>query len=186
MIKFCNVRFKFCTYILFIILSVIYSTPQSFADDGFQRDLLIIKQKAEKGDKRAQQFIAMAYKNGYFGPENKAKSLEYYTKAANQGDIESQYNLGVMYANGYYTSVDAIEAEKWLIKAAHQGDKRAQIFLASMYKNGVKGIPKDKAKADKYAKKACEDINYSSSAVLHPDSLTGQCLMYNDYKGLEK
>lgn len=118
--------------------------------------------------------------------KNILQVINCYTKTANSGNIYSQYRLGRMYADNEYIPADYVEAMKWFVKAADQGDRMANISLAFMYKDGRKGIAKDKIKVDKYAKKACEDINYLTSAALHPDSLTGQCLMYNDFKGLDK
>lgn len=160
------------------------------AADKYQRDELarykaFLEKKAKQGDLRSQTDLGDCYKNGLFG-QNIPEAIKWYTMAANQGDVDAQYNLGLIYADVEYKSIDDVKALKWFTEAANQGDKRAKIFLAFLYKDGRKGIAKDKTKADKYAKTACEDINYSSSAALHPDSLTGQCLMYNDFKGLDK
>lgn len=166
------------------------SAEEQQAGERYQRDELarykaFLEKKAKQGDLRSQTDLGDCYKNGLFG-QNIPEAIKWYTMAANQGDVDAQYNLGLIYADVKYKSIDDAKALKWFTEAANQGDKRAKIFLAFLYKDGRKGIAKDKTKADKYAKIACEDINYSSSATLHPDSLTGQCLMYNDFKGLDK
>lgn len=146
----------------------------------------VLEKKAKQGDLVAQRMLGDSYRIGVF-EYNIPKAIKWYSVAANRGDIDAQYNLGVIYGADKYNSIDDVKALKWLTKAANQGDRRAKIFLAFLYRDGSKNIPKNKEKADMYAKEACSGRNYAYiEAVMHPDSLDGQCLVYNDFKGLHR
>ena len=86
-------------------------------------------------------------------PQDKAKAIEWYTKAAEAGNGKAQFNLAVMYDDGEGVPEDKAQAVKWYTAAAESGLFSAQYNLAIMHKNG-EGTDKDLAKAYYWACRA--------------------------------
>jgi uncharacterized protein len=110
-----------------------------------------LSEAAEKGDPKAQHYIAHEYFHPFLYAPGKdyAEAAKWYRKAADQGLKESQFNLGVMYDRGTGVAQDHAEAAKWYRKAAEQGLKEAQFNLGAMYASGT-GVAQDYVQAYKW------------------------------------
>jgi len=125
--------------------------PEKSADDEFQD----LKQKAERGDAKAQVELGDYYHFGTGMPEDLQEAVKWYRKAAEQGYVGGQVDLGYCYAGGYGVTKDVVESVKWYRKAAEQGDALAQRSLGDSYHDG-EGVTKDDVEAVMWYRKAAE------------------------------
>ena len=102
-----------------------------------------------------QNYLGWCYENGVGVVMDKAKAVEWYTKAAEQEDADAQSKLGWCYYNGDGVVMDKAKAVEWYRKAAEQGNAYAQYNLGKRYYNGD-GVVMDKAKAVEWFTKAAE------------------------------
>lgn len=178
-------RLKYC--IPFISLSIIGCHPKSSTDNSnllnpsMEEQRVSLEESASQGNIDAQINLGSLYESGTFGSENKFKYTKWLRKAAEQGDKKSQWKLGLMYLHRKDMPQNNAKAVKWLTESANQDYRMAQLALAFMYRDGKSTI-KDKAKAEWYYKKACSDIDFSNMSLPHPDTVPGQCLIYNNFK----
>lgn len=129
-----------------------------------------LRNRAEKGDVRAQYELAVHYNdndtkltfywfiqaanNGSIAAMNdlglmySAKNKDYktatfwYTKAAENGDTLAMFNLGLHFFYGAGTERDYKRALHWFQKAAYRDVNAAKFMLAKMYFLGI-GVKKD-------------------------------------------
>jgi hypothetical protein len=108
-------------------------------------DAAAIRQRAERGDAKAQRSLGDMYRMGDGVPQDMAQALAWYRKAADQGDA---FALGEVYENGQGVARDYVQALAWYRKAADLGDASAQSTVGSLYYFGRSpGIPRDYAQA---------------------------------------
>lgn len=112
-------------------------------------DVTHIREKALKGDVRAQYELGQMYEDGFDLPQNNAEARKWYAKAAAQGDIDAQYRLGSIYYWGQDVTKNYQEAYNWFKKAAEQGDPYAQFNLGVMHRKG-RGTTSDYVEAYKW------------------------------------
>lgn len=94
---------------------------------------LNLKERAEKGNSKAQIKLALLYlenPNEKYDTEA-AKLLE---MAAEQGESVAQYNLGLLYHGGRGVEKNDKKAAYWLDQAANQGDEDARKMIDSIIK----------------------------------------------------
>ncbi|MED7818500.1 MULTISPECIES: tetratricopeptide repeat protein [unclassified Francisella] len=121
------------------------------------------------------------YYFGQAGKPDKAKGLEYITKAANLGNAFAQYQLGGMYQSGQNGEItrDIATGYKWTEIAIANGSQKAkngflnvnldgfkkqapyciamgEQLVAQAYINGFAGLPKDNSKAKDYLNQAID------------------------------
>ncbi len=84
-----------------------------------------LKEKAEKGDAKAQVSLAALYYAGDGVPQDYKLAINWLRKAAEQGDAGAQLGLGVMYAKGEGVPQNDINAYAWHSLAAAQGQEGA-------------------------------------------------------------
>jgi TPR repeat protein len=140
-----------------------------FARDRANELLARCTEAAEKGDAEAQFQLATAYDRTKYeskgdSEENRAKAIEWFTKAAEQGLVKAYFALGFCYYNeGDMEKRDEAMAKaiEWFTKAAEQGDADAQGYLGICYSNGY-GVKRDFEKAVEWYTKAIERGNTSS------------------------
>ncbi len=114
---------------------------------GHDADALsIFKPIAEKGDPKAQYWMADIYENGLGVKRDMPTSLKWLTKSASQGFMPAQRHLGGLYLRGDKTLQDFGLAQTWLSKAAFAGDNGSQRELGRIYGSGL-GVPVDVPKA---------------------------------------
>ena len=114
------------------------------------KEMLLI-QKAEKGDTRAQSEVVrlansgdpMAenalgenYEYGIWIPKDHTQALDWYRKAARHGDSGARYTLGQMYLDGNGVKRDVVEAARWF-----GCPKPSESILASCRSVTYNGLP---------------------------------------------
>ncbi len=111
---------------------------------------------AEAGMARAQIQLAMLYRDGDGGAEDKAEAARWFRKAAEQGDAGAQNEMGVLYWSGEGVDKDRVTAGNWFERAAEAGSEDAEINLGWFYLDDSQGIygatsDEDAALQDRYA-----------------------------------
>jgi TPR repeat protein len=80
---------------------------------------------ADRGNARAQFFLAEMYVSGSGVKQDYAQALKLARAAAEQGSAEAQYTLGGMYERGQGVPKDAVGALVWYSLSASSGDEQA-------------------------------------------------------------
>lgn len=132
------------------------------------------KKRARAGDPVAQNVIGMAYKYGEVTAQNRSLSLRWFLKAAHQGDSDAQFNLGRIYGKatgsvyGKQRAVprDDVAAAHWYQSAAEQDYGPAQRNLADMYAEGSPTVPRDRARAVFWLKRAAAAGDLAASGLV--------------------
>lgn len=111
---------------------------------------------AEAGMARAQIQLAMLYRDGDGGPEDKAEAARWFRKAAEQGDAGAQNEMGVLYWGGEGVDKDRVKAGTWFERAAGAGSEDAETNLGWFYLDDSQGIydaasEEEAALQDRYA-----------------------------------
>ncbi|UCE89467.1 MAG: sel1 repeat family protein [Pseudomonadota bacterium] len=97
---------------------------------------------ANKGDARAQVWIAKMNRMGRGVTRNFDEALKWYRKAADQGNPEARHAIGEMYAAGLGVKQDYKEALRWYQAAAEQKFAPAQYSVGTSYFKG-QGVSTD-------------------------------------------
>ena len=133
-----------------------------FQEKQYDKAVPIFKEYADKGDLKAQSYLARAYVNGLGIKQNYDEALFWASKAAARNDATSQGIMGYLYLNGYGGLVkDNVKAMSYYRKAADQDnavaiDRYAQIVLQGHTKKGL----------DEIETALARDKSMSSSLVL--------------------
>lgn len=111
---------------------------------------------AEAGLVRAQIQLAMLYRDGDGGPEDKTEAARWFRKAAEQGDAGAQNEMGVLYWRGEGVDQDRVKAGSWFERAAEAGSEDAETNLGWFYLDDSQGIygaasDEEAAQQDRYA-----------------------------------
>jgi uncharacterized protein len=105
-------------------------TPvQSVETNKLKPKLESLKEKALKGDSKAQNDLGNMYANGSATGQSDKEALKWFEQSANQGYAEAQYNLGTMYQNAIGVDQDLKKAAMYYRLAANQGHKEAKVNL---------------------------------------------------------
>eukprot|EP00026_Physarum_polycephalum_P002467 Phypoly_transcript_02474.p1 GENE.Phypoly_transcript_02474~~Phypoly_transcript_02474.p1 ORF type:complete len:892 (+),score=143.23 Phypoly_transcript_02474:206-2677(+) len=133
---------------------------------GFKQDMgeakrLYLK-AAEKGSAEAMYNLGCFYANGYCGPIDLKRAVEWWHKAAlqefrvegheNIGVKEAESALGSAYLDGLGIEQDEGRAIKFMEKAAFHGHAGANNNLGYLYNHGGHMIAKDQGQAWRYYK----------------------------------
>lgn len=129
---------------LILANAIIFTPDLTFAGMSVEevrqfRDYLT---KAEKGERRAQEMVALHYEIGTGTPSDFSEAARWFHKAAEQGSVVSQFSLGTYYINGKGVIKDPEKAVYWFRKAAMSGNASAQIKLGECLESGI-GVEKD-------------------------------------------
>lgn len=109
----------------------------------YRRAFQAARRMAERGDIRAQTWLAWLYQEGYGTDVNDTEAFNWYLRAADAGHLEAM--VGVMY---YYRSgrgpygPDLSSHARWAEQIAERGDVRGQIRIGAAYLRG-EGVAKD-------------------------------------------
>ncbi len=74
---------------------------------------------AEKGDAKAQRYVAAMYADGLGVTQSEVTAAGWYISAANKGDADSQIALSDFYANGRGVPPDPVLAAYWHWRASN-------------------------------------------------------------------
>lgn len=125
--------------------------PQDYAEGAKW-----LARAAEQGNPFAQTNLGWMYDVGQGVPVNKAKAVKLYMAAAEQGNPNAQTNLAYMYEKGEGgLERNMKKAAELYLKAAEKGVANAQYSVALYYESGI-GVPKDRAKAIQWLRKAAD------------------------------
>jgi uncharacterized protein len=114
-----------------------------------------MRESAEKGNRFAQNKLALSYAEGTGVDKDLKKAVEWYRKAAEQGLAYAQFNLGCYYDSGMGVDKNAGEAAKWYRKAAEQGLAVAQFNLGQCLATGD-GVAENDSEAVSWFHKAAD------------------------------
>jgi TPR repeat protein len=115
--------------------------------EGFDGTALrLFRPLAEKGDAKAQYYLAIMYEHGWGAPVDNKNALELYTKAAEQSLVPAETRLGEIYLRGTLVLQDLAKARQWFEKAAKGQSSEAQLHLADIYERGL-GVSADPKEA---------------------------------------
>ena len=81
--------------------------------------------RAEKGDVRAQTWLAHTYRGDYGDPKNLEESLRWFKAAAEQGDTVGENGYGWALEHGLAVEPNPKEAVAWYRRAAAKNDRWA-------------------------------------------------------------
>ncbi len=95
-------------------------------DNGATAEFLELKKKAEAGDAKAQNTLAIRYEKGDGVEKNMLEAVKWYNKSAEQGNKFAQYNLGLCYQHAKGVEKDYSKALEWFKKAESQGHEKSK------------------------------------------------------------
>ncbi len=148
-----------------------------------QRQFLVTKAKAEKGDIEAQFDLGHMYLKGTVVAKDEVEAAKWFRKAAEQNNLSAQSSLGFLYANGLGVKRDYGEAVKWARKAAEQNDATGQNLLGSLYANG-KGAWQDFDEAVIWYRKAANQGDAKAQRNLGLSLIRGQGVVKNSTEAI--
>ena len=125
------------------------------AQDVVESEIEKTRQKAEQGDRDAQNSLGYWYQYGLGVEKDEFEAVYWYRKAAKQGLPVAQYNLGLMYRFGRGVDKNDTEAVCWYRKAAGQGHADAENNLGVMLEYGL-GCEENEQEALEWYRKAAE------------------------------
>lgn len=117
--------------------------------------LASLREKAEKGDAKAQYELGRVYANGTGVEKNTMEALKWFRSSAEQGYAAGQNGLGWMYQFGEGVPEDYQQALRWFRLAADQGEPKAMANLGKMYFRG-NGVTEDRSESARLFRKAAE------------------------------
>ncbi len=130
-------------------VSRVVETGSSFSDAvkayherSFATALSEFRPLAEQGDREAQRYLAIMYRDGSGAAQDFKQAFQWFEKAANSGDALAQANLGYLYEVGKGTYRSFPSAAVWYEKAAGLGNTYAQHRLGLLYEYGS-GVEKN-------------------------------------------
>ncbi|MCL1942287.1 MAG: sel1 repeat family protein [Candidatus Azobacteroides sp.] len=109
---------------------------------------------AEGGDHKAQRYIGLMYREGYYVGKSTVKAGEWFEKAAADGDKIAQNDLAWEYSEQKRYE----EAFRYFQLSAEQGFAPGENNLAWFYNNGL-GVDQDLKKAEEWYKRAGKQGN---------------------------
>ena len=89
------------------------------------------REKAEKGDPKAQLELGFMYLDGRGTKQSDAEGLRWCREAAEKGLPAAQRAYGLILRDGIVGGRNLVLARQWLEKAATKGDVMAQVELAN-------------------------------------------------------
>ncbi len=98
------------------------------------------KRLADKGDRRGENALGIAYLHGYGVTEDDAVGFEWFYKAALKGYPAAQFNLAGTYYRGRGTPKNRPEALNWFVEAAKNGESSAQGVLCIQYQSNILAV----------------------------------------------
>lgn len=135
---------------------------------NFDRALAELEPAAARGDARAQNALALLYRNGWGVTQDYDRAAALFEQAAEQGLSRAEHNLALLYQAGLGVDRDDTLAATWRKRAGRRGYVPSQSDLGYIYYVG-QGVPRDLMRAyfwwtlasqrmDREAAQAREDI----------------------------
>jgi hypothetical protein len=139
-----------------------------------ERLFKLYKLSAEKGNVRAQLFLALCYEHGLGTEKDMEKAFKWYKISAEKGINSALCFAALCYQSNGDNDIDS--AFKWYKVSAEQGDHVGQVALALCYEYGI-GTEKDVDFAFKWYKCSAEH----EDAFSYTRFFLARC--YHDGKG---
>ena len=99
--------------------------------------VVILEQKAQKGDAMAMKHLGDAYYQGATGKEkNTSAALPYWKKAVDNGEYSVAFKVGTAYFNGLGCKKDEITALRYYKLSADHGDIEGQFVTGLCHEHG--------------------------------------------------
>ena len=136
---------------------------------------------AERGDARAQYFLATHYFNGEDVPRDYAEAARYMRAAAENGYPPAENNYGACCFQGWGRKPDPVEAVHWFRRAAAKGDPLAMYSLGMCYEQG-RGVAGNLNEAVKWYRQAAQKRQPEAAAALDRIYRSGGAGMPRDYQ----
>lgn len=135
---------------------------------------------AERGDVRAQYFLATHYFNGEGVPRDYVKAAHFMRAAAENGYVPAENNYGAYCFQGWGMKPDPEKAVHWFQRAAAKGDPLAMYSLGMCYEHG-RGIAGNVNEAVKWYRRAALKRQPEAAAALDRIYLSGAAGIPRDY-----
>jgi TPR repeat protein len=113
-------------------------------EDSGQPDLSSLRQKAQRGDAKAEYLLGSFYMTGV--SQDYKEAARWYHEAAAQDLADAEFGLGYLYEQGKGVERDYRQAVAYYTAAAKQGHVTAANNLGSMYERG-EGLGKNPGEA---------------------------------------
>jgi len=120
---------------------------------------------AEEGNDRAQNTLAVMYRDGKNTDVDYKEALGWFRSSAEQSNREAQRNLADMILKGLGTEQDPKEALEWFLRSAEAGDASAVVRVANIYRSGI-GVDVNHREAFRWFKESAELGNAGSQLIL--------------------
>ncbi len=144
----------------------------------------LIREKADKGDAKAQYVLGWMYFTGQPVEKNNQQAVQWMTKAANQNFKFAQTQLGLMYLAAKDIPDNYALAREWLTKGADRREADALNALGVIYSEGL-GVKANGEEATKYFRGAADGGFAMAQFNLGYQYYTGK-LVPQDYKEAAK
>jgi hypothetical protein len=112
------------------------------------RDLSVVEQQADAGDRQAQYELGLEYEKGERLERDSGQALKWFSKAAEQWHGEALWKVGQAYLEGIpgVAACDPARAATWIKRAADKDIAEAFFPLGELYRVGV-GVEQDLSRA---------------------------------------
>ena len=144
----------------------------------------ILKSKVEKGERKFQYQLGLAYMRGTGVKKNPIEAVKLFLPLAEQGNQHAQYWIGEAYRKGSGLSIDAVKAVQWFRKSAEQGNRFSQYRLGEAYQKGI-GVPVDEVESVFWFKKSAEQGHSVSQLMLGNAYHTGCGIEKNSIEAIK-
>ena len=121
---------KTATAILFIIASF-FIINNAYALN--HKELQYIKDRADKGNAKAEFVLGRLYFFGRGVSQNYSKAFFWFKKSAFMKNTSGENALGFLYYHGKGVKRNYSKAAYWYKKSALQGNPLSEFFLGSLY-----------------------------------------------------
>ncbi|KAJ1473146.1 hypothetical protein T484DRAFT_3371099 [Baffinella frigidus] len=112
-----------------------------------RRDAEWFRERAIKGNDKAQLQLGLAYMEGAGVPRNESRGAGWLARSARQGNLRAMHELALCYEFGEGVRRSNSSAVQLLKQAARKGFMRAQEDLGVAHMDGRLGLPPDARKA---------------------------------------
>lgn len=131
------------------LLGIAQAQEDSTSGDGSDSSDQSLQQKAEAGDREAQNELGLAAQD----QRNYTEALKWFKRSADQGFAPAQVSMGFLYDLGLGVKPDPIEAARWYTLSAAQDDTDGEYDLGLCYLHGS-GVRQDWDEAIKWFTRA--------------------------------
>jgi TPR repeat protein len=101
----------------------------AFKAKDYARAYNLLLPIATRGDREAQFYIGLIYRNGNERPKDINEAIRWLRLSADQEYSPAEYQLGAIYSSGNGINKDYDEAFKWLQRATNHGNPGAKALL---------------------------------------------------------